>query len=321
MVSEATMVSGIAVRIVGLLLLVFFLLYILTWTNTVKCKNIPGWCNVYYGIKGKPKVLIAYGDSGLGDPDLLSEILSDPNYVGVRPTMLRIDSINPGNLKEFDIVIVEKARKMSSEKIKMFVDYANTGGRLIWTGDAGVEALKKNGYLYKDEMTLDKNVAHVMINPWARKVNDEAVQLNELLSLDYVCNYSDIRGKPSNETLIGNLIPINRENPFVYGISASLPFYIAPGMDFAIVKPLSKGTSTDVLTLDFGSKIFSKGKQYGETVPFIVTNAKGNIVGMKLGENIAYYAIPPEYFAYPSLSIEHRYMQLIEKMYYGMLYG
>jgi len=92
-------------------------------------------------------------------------------------------------------------------------------------------------------------------------------------------------------------------------------------MDFAIVKPLAKGTSTTVLTLDFGSKLFADGKEYPKTIPFMVANAKGNIVGLKIGENVAYYAMPPEYFAHPSLSAEHRYFQLIEKMYLGMLYG
>jgi hypothetical protein len=321
MLGDATKASAIIVRVVGLILLVFFLLYVLTWTNTLKCKYIPAWCDIYYGIRGKPRVLIAYGDYGLGDPELLSEVMSDPNHIGVRPAMLHIDYINPGNLKEFDIVIVEKARKMSSEKLKMFIDYANTGGRLIWTGDAAAEVTSEKEYLYRDELSIDSNVPHEIINPWARKLNDEVVLLNELLSLEYVCNYSDIRGKAKTEHLVGNLIPINRENPFVYGLSASLPLYISPETDFAIVKPLAKGTSTTVLTLDFGSKLYAQGKEYSKTVPFIVTNAKGNIIGLKIGENVAYYAMPPEYFAHPSLSVEHRYMQFIEKMYFGMLYG
>ncbi len=127
MLDDATKAAGLAARILALLVLVFVLLYILTWTNTLKCERIPGWCNIYYSVKGKPKVLIAYGDYGLGNPDLLSDILANPEYVGVRPTMLHIDHINPGNLKEFDLVIVERARKMSTEKVKMFIDYANTG--------------------------------------------------------------------------------------------------------------------------------------------------------------------------------------------------
>ncbi len=321
MLDDATKAAGLAARILALLVLVFVLLYILTWTNTLKCERIPGWCNIYYSVKGKPKVLIAYGDYGLGNPDLLSDILANPEYVGVRPTMLHIDHINPGNLKEFDLVIVERARKMSTEKVKMFIDYANTGGRLVWTGDAAAELENPDNYLYEDEISFDENAPHRIINPWARKLNDEAVLLNELLSLEYVDNYCNIKHCSGNEMLIGSIIPINRENPFVYGISASLPLYLADEMDFAIVKPLAKGTSTTVLTLDFGSKLFADGKEYPKAIPFMVANAKGNIVGLKIGENVAYYAMPPEYFAHPSLSAEHRYFQLIEKMYFGMLYG
>lgn len=321
MLDEANKLIALALRITILIVLVFVLLYVLTWTNTLKCRRIPGWCSIYYGLRGKPRILIAYGDYGLGNPDMLSEILANPEYVGVRPTLLHIDHINPGNLKEYDLVIVERARKMSTAKLKMFIDYANTGGRLIWTGDAAAELEDPNNYLYEDELSMDENAPHKIINPWARKLEGKAVLLNELLSLEYVNNYCNIKKCTGNEMLVGSLIPVNRENPYVYGISASLPLYIAGDADFAIVRSIGKGTSTTVLTLDFGSKLFADGKEYPKSVPFLVTNSKANIVGFKISENVAYYAMPPEYLAHEMLSPEHKYYQLIEKMYFAMLYG
>jgi len=318
--TNTTDVGKLAVRVLVLILLVFILLYILTWTNTLKCKSIPGWCNVYYALKGKPKVLIAFGDEGLGDPELLTAAMMRPAGLGVRPVALHIDNIKPGNLKEYDLVIVERARKMSSEKVKMFVDYVNTGGNLIWTGDAAAEAESSDEYLYKDELG-DENAPHEMINVWARKAGNNAVLLNELLSLEYVCNYSNIRGPSTHETLVGSLIVLNPENPFVYGISPSLRFYITPETDFAFVKPIERGTSTSIMVLDFGSKVTYEGKAYSKTMPFIVTNAKGNVFGLKIGENVAYYAMPLEYFVHEALSPEHRYASIIDRMYIGMLYG
>lgn len=318
--ADAVNISRLAARVLVLIILVFILLYILTWTNTLKCKSIPGWCSIYYALKGKPKVLIAYGDEGLGNPELLSQAMMRPAGLGVRPVALHIDNIKPGNLKEYDLVIVERARKMSSEKMKMFVDYASTGGNLIWTGDAGAEAESSEEYLYKDELG-DENAPHELINPWARKAGDNAVLLNELLSVEYVCNYSNIIGPVSHETLVGNLMTLNPENPFVYGISPSLRFYVSPETDFAVVKPIERGTSTSIMVLDFGSKIIYEGKAYSKTMPFIVTNAKGNILGFKIGENVAYYAMPLEYFVHESLSPEHRYASIIDRMYIGMLYG
>ncbi|MCX8189974.1 MAG: hypothetical protein N3F05_01970 [Candidatus Diapherotrites archaeon] len=319
-VSGNTDITKLASRILIFLILVFVLLYVLTWTNTLKCKSLPGWCSVYYAIRGKPKVLIAVGDYGLGDPELLRRLMSNPRSLGVRPDIRDIDMLKPGNLKEYDLVIVERARKMSSEKVRMFVEYANQGGNLIWTGDSGAEAFDNNEFLYRDELG-DSKQPHTIINPWARKHEDTAILLNELLSLEYVCNYKDIRGDVSHETLIGNLVPLNLENPFVYGISPSLAFYITPETDFAVVRTIEKGTSTAVMVLDVGSNITYGGKKYGKTLPFIVTNAKGNVIGLKIGENVAYYAMPPEYFMHESLPKERRYPTIVEKMFIGMLYG
>lgn len=312
--------ANLATRIIILLVLVFALLFVLTWTNTLKCKSIPFWCDAYYAIKGKPHVLIVYGDSGLGDPNLLADSFRNPNIVGVYAATQRLDSVTPGNLEKYSIVIVDHARKMSSEKMKMFIDYANSGGNLVWTGDAGAEAEKPEEYLLESEYYADSN-SQAMINPWARKYEGRVVMLNKLLSLDYMANYCDVRKCDREEPdYVGNLEIIERDNPLVYGFG-NLKLSVLDKQDFALVKPLSDGTSTTVMTIDFGSNIVDKEKNYGNHLPMIVVNAKSSVVGMRVGENVFYYAMPPEYFVNPNLPAKSHYGLVLRKLYYGIVYG
>lgn len=312
--------SNLALRIIILLGLVFVLLFVLTWTSTIKCSAIPGWCNIYYAIRGKPDVLIVYGESGLGDPGLLAEQFRNPNIVGVYAATRRLDSINPGNLQEYEIVIVEKARKMSSEKIKMFIDYANKGGNLVWTGDAGTEAENKNEYLKESEYTIDSNSSKI-VNVWARKYEGRMVLLNKLLSANYLANYCDLRECHREEPYyVGMLEIISRENPLVYGFG-NMKLHVLKDQDFTIVEPLSEGTSTTIMTIDFGSNLVEGKKNYGNHLPIIVSNAKSSLVEVKIGENVFYYAMPPEYFANPKLPKEKRYGLVVRRLYYGIIYG
>ncbi len=307
-------------RILGILVLVLALLFILTWTSTVKCKSVPFWCNAYYFIMGKPEALIVYGDSGLGDPDLLADALRNPNLVGVYAPMLHIDSVNPGNLKDYQLVIVDRCKEMSSAKIKMFLDYANTGGNLVWTGDSGTEAENEEDFLREGEYSLDSNSSG-FINPWARKYDGRMVMLNKVLSVNYKTNYCDLKDcHKENEMYVGMLNPVSRKNALVYGFSP-IKLEIIDGWDFAIVEPLSEGTSTTIMTIDFGSNLVEGETNYGNNLPIIMGNAKSSVVGWKIGENVFYYAIPPENFLNPYLPEEKHYGLFVRNMYNGIIYG
>ncbi|MEM0360788.1 MAG: hypothetical protein QXK06_05650 [Candidatus Diapherotrites archaeon] len=307
-------------RIAILLFLVFLLLFVLTLANRVKCKSIPGWCEVYYAIRGKPEVLIVYGESGLGDPELLADKLRDPNLAGAPSHLLRLDSVNPGNLKKYQLVIVTKARKMSSAKIKMFLDYAATGGNLVWTGDAGAEPESEDELLRENEYYEDSN-SKAIINPWARKYEGYMVLLNKAISANYITNYCSIKRCSIEEPYYAGLLkPIERDNPLVYGFGP-LQLMVTEGEDFAIVESLSEGTSTTVLTIDFGANLVAENKNYGNHLPMIVSSADASILGQKIGENIFYYAMPPEYYASEKLPKEKRYGLFIKNLYYGILYG
>jgi hypothetical protein len=308
-------------HVVILLVLVFILLYVLTWSNVIKCKRIPFWCDVYYMVKGKPKVLIVYGEDGLGDPNLLRQELANPRHAGVRAAMIRLDRVQLGNLKDYDLVIVTRARTMETAKVKMFIDYVVGGGNLVWTGDAGTKLVDENAYLYKDEKG-DVNAPHEPISPWERKLGDTMVLLDELLGVDYVGNYCElVNCIKDREICPATLAPSTNEHPLAYALKPNLPLCVMAGQDFAVVQPISKGTTTIVLSADLGAALHVEGETYGKNVPLILTNAKSSFLGIRIGENVAYYALPPEYYANPKLKEEHQYRSLIENLYYGMLYG
>ncbi len=306
-------------RIALLLALIFALLFALTWTGFLKCRAVPGWCGIYYGITnladgGKPDVLIVYGNSGLGNPELLEEILSDPNVTSIRPRLVHISHVNSGNLKEYNMVVVEKARQMSSEQLKMFIEYVNGGGYLVWTGDAGVEPLHEDELLYEDE-TKDGG-EHIPINAWTRKSGNEIINFDQLISVRYIANFCDVKPcSNSLETRAGLLVPeTTRKNPLIRGLSTNLVLNVFEEEDFAIVERVSGGVSTAVLDIDYQANLFDDaGNEYGSGSPLIVQSG--------FGERVAYYALPPEYYANPKLEQENKYLTLIGKMYTGMVYG
>ena len=307
-------------HILMLLFLAAAFLFVLTWTNTIKCKAIPGWCDVYYTIAGEPRVAIVFGDEGMGDPDLLQLILADPRKAGIHASLFHIDTVSPGTLKNYKLVIVEKARKISSEKIKRFMDYASTGGRLVWTGDAGTQADPED-FLYKDEASADTN-EHTRINAWARKHKGFVVNFNEFLSVDYLGNYCSVKPcSKQNVTCSGSLNFPDSRNPMTFGLISARSMCFVPGADYSLTKLVVANSSTVAATIDYQGSLIGENESYGNNAPIIVTTAKSNFYGSKVGETVAYYAIPPEYLADPSLPDEMRFPTIVEDMYYGMLFG
>lgn len=296
-----------ATHVVILIAMLSVLLYLLTWTNIIRCRAIPGWCDVYWAINrsGQPSILIVSGSEGLGDPELLKQALADPNYIHVPSQVQDISMVNLGNLKKYDLVIVEKARKISTAKLKAFVDYVNEGGRLVWTGDAGTELAENDEYLFKDERTEGEE--HEIIGAWARRDADDQVNFDQLISVEYLANYCMIKKCVSSTPWQGILVTDpDRQHPLVYGLKQGLSMR----GDFAIVKELGDSISTRVLSLDWQSNLQgTDGKDYGNILPIIVTSG--------YGERVAYYAIPPEQFVSPDQ--KEKYYSIIENLYLGML--
>ncbi len=296
-----------AMHVVVLLVLVAIVLFILTWSGIMKCSTIPGWCEVYYTVLGQPKVLIVYGDSGLGDPDLLADILRDRDYIGVYPYRLHTDLLNEGNLKDYHLVIVTRAREMETRQLKYFMNYVNQGGRVVWTGDAGTVLGRDDNFLYFDERPEGKN-DHEIIGPWARKEGEKIVAFDDFIGANYKGNYCGMSSFDENchtGVLAGRLeVGVEPGNAFIVGLKKNL---LMRG-NFAVVKPSGAAGSTTPLSVDVGGAVKdSNGEDLGRVFPVIITR----------GGKVAYYALPPEMFAHPDL--EEKYYYILVNMYNGML--
>ncbi len=296
-------------KFLGVVVLVLVILFVATWGGLVKCGSIPYFCDIYDLVLGSPRVAIVFGDSGLGDPEKLREILLSPDNINAKAVdLVHIDRVSQGNLKNYKLVIVEKARVLSFDQMKMFVDYANGGGRLVWVGDAGVETIEEEQKNYADINEL-KGIA---TNPWVRIKEVvggyDPLYFDEFLGLKYFNNYCSERNCNTNPSSVGALRTEPTGNhTLIYGLHPSLGLKVAKDRDFAIVRQFQNSSNSNVvLTLDFGGNIIGESGSIGKSVPLIVSSG--------VGERVAYYAYPIEYYI-----TDNNYYNIAKRMYYGML--
>jgi len=207
------------------------------------------------------------------------------------------------------LVIVEHARKISAKQLQMFIDYAQqTDGRLIWVGDAGAERGNKEVQKPSDINGLSNNSDDV----WFRLIDDGTdylpVAFDQFLGLKFVDNYCNEFDCQDNLFSIGVLNPESTgTHPLVFGSSSALNFKISNEHDFSIVKQFPNASNSNiVLSLDLGSVTKGKENEVERYVPIITTSG--------IGEKVAYYAYPPEYFVR-----DNNFFIYIKNMYYGML--
>ncbi len=303
-------------RLFLLFILLLVLLWVLVFTGLLGCNFLPGGCDVYYFIvKGRPpQVLIAYSDSGLGNPEQLERLLADREILGSNVRSMHIDLLTYGTIGDYDLIIVEKAKKICSEKLLLFQYYLNTGGKLVWTGDAGTEICDGDSLLLESERK--ENGADFPISPWARKNFERQLSFDETLGLDYVGNYCDFFDCSQKGFFSGYIEVSDTENKLVDGLSPVLEF----NGNYALVKLKKSGSANIIAVVDNLSNVvvssdkfpwLEKGKkqELGTKIPFIVSNG--------VGERVVYYAAPIESLYY---STDKKYKALIEQLYYGMLY-
>lgn len=306
-------VADIGFKLVGIIVLVIVLLFLLTWSGLVKCGDIPYWCDVYETVLGSPRVLIVHGNSGLGEPEELKLLLQDPKRVAVNAVDIsHIDRLSLGNLKRYQLVIVEKAKKMNLEQLSMFMDYVQlNNGRLVWIGDAGTERGEDE---LENEVDVNNNQL-VLDNPWARakenETNYSVLNFDEFLGLRYVGNYCKEFNCNEGSFSVGTMqTELTNSHPLIYGFSI-LEYRIIPERDFSLVKQFPNASNSNiVMSLDMGSKKEGIENSFERYAPLIVTSG--------IGEKVAYYSFPLENFCkdnnYPNAC-----NLLLKNMYYGML--
>lgn len=285
-----------------LLLLLIITLYVLIWTGNMRCSSVPFMCEVYWGSqtiitgRSQPSILVLSDpseNSGLGDADLLVELLNDRTISNIRAQYGNINYLSSDQLKNISLIIVTGARRISTTNLLTFMTYVNQGGRLIWIGDAGVELTE-----YDNEYT---NPVTGVTKAWERVTEDEMlIRFNAFLGVDYVenfCNLKDCTPNISN----GKLIP-DTDHRLTRGLRQNLSVY----EDYSLVR-LTEPNPTP-LKIDFGAGLIdNNAKNHGQIFPVIVTSNSNRV---------AYYAIPPEYL---NKRDEERYQLIIENLIEGML--
>lgn len=123
-------------HIMALLILAFVLMFVLVRFGYIRCCDIPGFCDIYYGIVGYPKIAIVYGTEGIGNPNLLEQTIIEQTHQV--PAMIPLDYLTTsGVLDKYALVIVERARTIDTSTLYVFRDFIAKGGKLAWIADAG----------------------------------------------------------------------------------------------------------------------------------------------------------------------------------------
>lgn len=314
-------------KIITIVLLIIILLYLMVWAGTIRCKGIPGMCSLYWGtqtlITGKqqPSILIVYNPNeidGLGNPFLLERTIRDNKRIGLNVRLENINYLSEEKLKKEALIIVTRSRKISTQKLEMFINYVSKGGRLVWIGDAGVELESRNdSFLTVGD--VEGSFDDSKINGWARLNSDNyMIRFDNFLGVSYIKNYCDVKDcdwqkyrlngieidfkRPISKN--GVLVP-SSDHRIVYGLRSHLEVKD----NFAIVETLRPLTTP--LKLDYGSRIFEDGNiSYGEKGVF-------PLIVLSNSNRVAYYAMPPEYLI--EEDDEAKYYSILENMLDGLL--
>jgi hypothetical protein len=138
-------------HIIGIAVLIFILLFVLVNFGYLRPCDIPGFADIYYSIKGYPRIAIVYGNDGMGNPQLLRSVIIERRHQF--PDMIPISNLKTGGvLDPYEMIIVEHARTIDTSVFYAFRDYVQRGGRLVWVGDAGT-GLGSDDYMC-EEVTI-----------------------------------------------------------------------------------------------------------------------------------------------------------------------
>jgi len=131
-------------HILALLLLCLALLLVGTKAGLVRCSDLGNsYCDVYYTILGKPQIMVLHDSEGqgMGDVRKLSRLITDAYNIPVR--LVEMQKLSRGMLEDYNVVIVEHARNIPTEQLKILKDFVFMDhGRLVWVGDSGTVGME-----------------------------------------------------------------------------------------------------------------------------------------------------------------------------------
>ncbi len=128
-------------HVIVLLALLLVLLIVLTKFKVVHCSQVPGnWCATYcsYFNGGKSRVALISGTTGIGDPNLLRNTISQQRlFTFIEPVPMQ--GMSAGLLKSYELVILERAKKITPYQAQALQEYVAQGGALMIVGDSATE--------------------------------------------------------------------------------------------------------------------------------------------------------------------------------------
>lgn len=157
-------------HIIALVVLIFILLFILANFGYIRPCDIPGFSGIYYAIKGYPRVAIVSNwetdlsddIAGVGDPEALRSVIIERTHFF--PDRIYLENLMTGGvLDQYQLVIVERAKKIDTATLQAFKDYVQKGGKLVWIGDAGT-GLGDNDYICQQVTFAYLPAAEVAVN-------------------------------------------------------------------------------------------------------------------------------------------------------------
>lgn len=197
-------------HLVVLAVLVVVLLVVLTKFQWIHCSQIPGWCNIYCDVivRSHSQVAILYGGEGdgIGNPyiDAAHPGSLEERIRSLRPDIalvpIPVADLSFGLLRRYDVVILERAKNVTSRQTRVLADYLERGGTLVLVGDSAtvhaidaydvLEAEQKNASFYRE---LSRNLI-IRNETWDSAYAKESIKRwQESVSFDILNDSSRVR--------------------------------------------------------------------------------------------------------------------------------
>ncbi|MEW5955603.1 MAG: hypothetical protein AB1626_03650 [Candidatus Micrarchaeota archaeon] len=137
-VSKRESAQETLIKIIVFVALVLVLLVVLTKFKFIHPRDIPGWKGLYCGVieQRQSRIMILHGDEGLGDPEKLANQLSRFR-ISAPPEQLHASRLSSGMLKNYELVIVDRMKRITFTQAEALKSYMDGGGSIVWIGDAG----------------------------------------------------------------------------------------------------------------------------------------------------------------------------------------
>lgn len=259
------MKSSDVVGFLVFLFLVLVLLFVLTKTRVIYPSSIPFWQNVYCNVfvQHNGRIAIIYGPDGIGNINNLTTMIQqvNPNLV-VEP--ISVSSLSTGLLSDYDLVVLDHAKTVSFTSVLDVENYLNSGGQLLWIGDA-----------FSNQVLTASDLAY------AKLVNQTQPFYYENLSAQAKKQIGF--GSFGSNYLFASFLGVNFYN-VTFNIDAPNNYLVSGlksgenlGLDSALINLYSSPTQTRVADIAIGN----------QTYPAV-------IIEKSVGSVIVYTAFPPE---------------------------